>query len=653
MVREQGKEPIVQVTGFRKYYSKRPVIHGVDLAMRRGEMYGLVGPDGAGKSSLLKAIAGVLSYEGGEVNVFGVSLHSERTAEWIKARIGFLPQGLGQNLYPDLSVEENIDFFARLRLVPEPELASKKHRLLNLTRLEPFRRRLMKHLSGGMKQKLGLVCTLIHEPELIILDEPTTGVDPVSRRDFWSILSELVGERGLSALISTAYMDEVARFHRLSLMFQGVILASGKPSEIHDLMPGVVVTVRAQPQMKALAQLKKAFQQVEARGPILRVFVEGLSQDDPLTRIRNSLKGMDVKEIQVQEPEAEDTFVGLVRQRGLMNEPETVSAEPVSHLAPMEEVAIEARALTRDFGAFRAVDGVTFQLKEGEIFGLLGSNGAGKTTVIKMLTGLLRPSRGEAWVAGVNMSQAAGIIKERIGYMSQAFSLYLDLTVVENIRLFAGVYGLEARQTAKRLRWLLNMAGLTGYEAQLAGRLPMGVRQRLALGCALVHQPRVLFLDEPTSGVDPIGRRRFWEILLRLSHDHGVALLVTTHYMMEAEHCDRLALMYAGKIVSEGTPSTMKEDVEKEAGVLLEVVCEKSWLALSSLEKAGFSGGSLFGTSLHLLSLDPDQDERRVRQVFDSGGIVLLDVKRRPLTLEDVFIYRINALEKTHKGFAA
>lgn len=654
MVSPQETESIVRVTDFHKQYKKHCAVMGVDLDIRKGEIYGLIGPDAAGKSSLMKAIAGVLSYDSGLIEVFDTPVISERTAEQVKGRIGFLPQGLGQNLYPDLSIEENVDFFARLRLVSEQDLSLRKQRLLAMTRLEPFRVRSMKHLSGGMKQKLGLICTLIHEPDLIILDEPTTGVDPVSRRDFWAILSELVQERGLTALVSTSYMDEAARFHRLSLMFQGRVIASGSPSDIRALTPGVLVTVRVTPQVEALQRLKISFPQVESMGSALRVFIDDQDENAALKQVRAGLQGLEVDEIWVEEPDPEDAFVALLRRHQLFKpdgEVRRVAASSQSH--NHEGLAIEARGLIRQFGPFRAVDQVSFKIRQGEIFGLLGSNGAGKTTVIKMLTGILQPTGGEGWVAGANMRRAAGVLKERIGYMSQAFSLYLDLTVVENIRLFSGIYGLKPHESEVRLDWILSMAGLSGFESTLAGRLPMGVRQRLALGCALVHRPRVLFLDEPTSGVDPIGRRHFWEILLRLAREDGVALLVTTHYMSEAEHCDQLALMYAGRIISEGSPEDMKEQVQRAAGLLLQVGTNQPVSACSYLKDAGFAGVTLFGTQLHLLSRDPEKDERQIRQVLDSNGVTLQTIARRPLSLEDVFVYHIMTSEKQVETVAA
>ena len=641
--------PVVRVSGFCKRYRRHVAVQGVDLTIRKGEMYGLIGPDGAGKSSLMKAIAGVLAYDGGAVEVFGVKVDSEQAAERIKHRIGFLPQGLGLNLYPELSIEENIDFFARLRLVPERDLADRKARLLAMTRLDRFRDRPMKHLSGGMKQKLGLICTLIHEPELAILDEPTTGVDPVSRRDFWAILAELLQERGMTALVSTAYMDEAARFHRLSFVSNGRVLASGTPAEIRSLVPGTVVTLLASPQIEALARLKRDFSQVETLGPLLHVFTEQQDQAEAVKRIEAGLGDIEAEQVQTDDPGLEDVFVALLVRGSPVKDTSSIPVR--SYGRPQHDgLAIEARGLIRDFGSFRAVDQVSFQVKQGEIFGLLGANGAGKTTVIKMLNGILPPTAGEGWVAGADMRKAGGVIKERIGYMSQAFSLYLDLTVAENIRLFAGIYGVGRREADERLKWIVSMAGLAGYESHLTGRLPMGVRQRLALGCALVHSPHVLFLDEPTSGVDPIGRRHFWDILSRLSREQGVAILITTHYMSEAEHCDHLALMYAGRVVTGGSPGEMKRQVEQEAGHLLEVVADQPGKALVHLQRAGFHGAALFGTRIHFFCRDPVRDAECACQALASSRVTIKSVTTRPLSLEDVFVYKVMALEEQERA---
>ncbi|HQS95767.1 MAG TPA: ATP-binding cassette domain-containing protein [Novosphingobium sp.] len=639
-----GKDaPVVRVQDFVKRYRKQMAVDGASLSIDRGEIYGLIGPDGAGKSSLMKAIAGVLSFDGGTLHVFGEKIDSEAAAERVKGRLGFMPQGLGLNLYPELSVEENIDFFAELRDVPPAELAQRKHKLLAMTRLDNFRDRPMKQLSGGMKQKLGLVCTLIHEPELIILDEPTTGVDPVSRRDFWMILTQLLRERGVTALVSTAYMDEAARFHRLSLMFDGRVLIEGEPDTILREVPGALVELVAEPQVEALLRLKTRFPQEEAVGPKLRVFVPGATPQLARAQVEAQLEGLMVSEMQAVAPELEDAFIALLQQRQPAGQDDARQTQVWLDGDPPkgDGIAIAARELSRDFDHFRAVDRVSFEVRQGEIFGLLGANGAGKTTVIKMLTGILPPTGGAGTVAGADMRRAGLAIKGRIGYVSQAFSLYQDMTVQENLRLFARIYGVPGSRLAERIGRVVALAGLSGVTAQLVSKLPMGIRQRLALACALVHGPRVLFLDEPTSGVDPIGRRRFWEILVHLARIEQVAILITTHYMSEAEHCDHLALMHAGRIIADDTPAALKAALQQEAGQVLDIGAEPVLPALEALEQAGFSDAALFGERIHLLARDITAAEARIRTLFAERGIQLRDIAPRTPTLEDVFVHRI------------
>ncbi len=644
--------PLVRVRDFVKRYRQQMAVDGASLEIAPGEIYGLIGPDGAGKSSLMKAIAGVLAYEGGAVQVFGQDIDSEAAAERVKVRLGFMPQGLGLNLYPELSVEENVNFFAELRDVGPELLAQRKQKLLAMTRLDKFRARPMKQLSGGMKQKLGLVCTLIHEPELIILDEPTTGVDPVSRRDFWLILTQLLRERGVTALVSTAYLDEAARFHHLSLMLAGKVLAQGAPEAILGQVPGALLELRAEPQVEALNRLLAEFPQTEAVGPKLRVFMPGASPQTAPGEVQARLDGLRVTDLRSVTPELEDAFIALLHQR---RQAGGETAEPLpdwpANQAPQDEgVAIAARELCRDFGQFRAVDQVSFQVRQGEIFGLLGANGAGKTTVIKMLTGIMPPTGGEGSVAGADMRRAGQAIKERIGYVSQAFSLYQDLTVQENLRLFARIYGVRGDRLAEAIARVVVLAGLAAQAEQLVSRLPMGIRQRLALACALVHGPRVLFLDEPTSGVDPIGRRRFWDILIHLARVERVAVLITTHYMSEAEHCDHLALMHAGRVIADDSPAALKTALEQEAGQVLEIAAEPPLAALEALEQAGFSDPALFGRRIHLLARDPARDQARIRDLLAERGVRLLEITPLTPSLEDVFVHRILERERQEKA---
>lgn len=650
----QQPKPIVRVANFRKSYGRTIAVDGVDLEIQRGEIFGLIGPDGAGKSSLMKAVAGVLTYDSGSLDVFGVRVDSERSAELIKDRIGLMPQGLGLNLYPDLSIEENVDFFGQIRLIPPAVLEERKDRLLGMTRLDKFRDRAMKNLSGGMKQKLGLVCCLIHHPQLVILDEPTTGVDPVSRRDFWSILAQLLREEQITALVSTAYMDEATRFHHAALLFDGKVLAHGEPDEIAALVPGRIVQAQANPQASAIQKLKARFPQSEVVGPWLRTFVDDADNEQALSEVATCIEEFEPQQMHVAEPDLEDVFIALLRRRGLTGgeegSPLQAKQKQESIIQRGNGLAIEANELVRVFGKFRAVDGVSFRVEQGEIFGLLGANGAGKTTVIKMLTGLTPPTSGTGRVAGADMRKAGQAIKERIGYMSQAFSLYQDLTVVENIKLYAGIYGLSRRMARERTDWIIDMAGLSGREGDLSGCLPMGVRQRLAIGCALVHRPQVLFLDEPTSGVDPIGRRRLWDIIFDLSRNEGVAILVTTHYMSEAEHCDHISMMYAGRVFADASPTELKASLRDESGQLLEVTTDNPLVALDVLETSGFDGVSLFGKRIHLLAPDPVKAEQHVRTVLGQKNVGVLSISEQPLTMEDVFVNRVLALEKADKA---
>jgi ABC-2 type transport system ATP-binding protein len=649
--------PVLRARGFVKRYRSTVAVDTLDLEICRGEVFGLIGPDGAGKSSLMKAAAGVLTFDEGTLEVFGTSLDSERACEKVKGRLGLMPQGLGQNLYADLSIEENVNFFGQLRLVPKAELEQRKNELLAATRLDAFRHRPMKQLSGGMKQKLGLVCTLIHAPELIILDEPTTGVDPVSRRDFWAILARLLQSRGITALVSTAYMDEASRFDRIGLMFGGKLLATDTPEAIGRLAPGTLLntSLPAASAMDTLNRLRKTFPQADVLGSKLHLFVDDATPQQALDQVSALAPELPREQWLSNTPSLEDTFIALLRKRGLVQLQRSGGGSVLGSSAPAGQAvavgdagagsAIKAHDLTRMFGDFRAADAVNFVVPQGEIFGLLGANGAGKSTVIKMLTGILRPTSGEGWVAGADMRTAGFEIKERIGYMSQAFSLYLDLTVVENVRLYAGIYGLDKVTTEERVAWVLDMAGLQEQRDARAASLPMGQRQRLALGCALVHRPRVLFLDEPTSGVDPIGRRSFWEILYRLAREEQVAILVTTHYMSEAEHCDHLALMYAGRVVADDSPAGMKAAVEKEAGRLLEISTSRPQAALDTLAQAGFLNGSLFGKLLHVLSMDIERDMPRIADLLAAAGQVDVKIEHQPLSMEDVFVYRVTALE--------
>ncbi|WP_298831952.1 ATP-binding cassette domain-containing protein [uncultured Piscinibacter sp.] len=641
-------EPMVRVDGLVKRYRHRQALAGVSLHVARGELYGLIGADGAGKSSLFKAVAGVLSFEGGSLRVLGQDLASEADAERIKQRIGFMPQGLGLNLYPELSVDENVDFFADLRGVPPRVRQERKARLLAMTRLEAFRARPMKQLSGGMKQKLGLVCTLIHEPELIVLDEPTTGVDPLSRRDFWQLLPELVHERGMTALVATAYLDEASHFDRVGLMYGGTLLAEGEPERLPQQLAATVV-VAADASADTVQRLARAFGPVDRHGASASVLVPTPDAGVALAQVRSVLPGAPRAELQALPPSLEDLVVARVRERTPQ------AAQPVTATAghagegnagaAAPPCALEAIGLTRDYDGFRAADRVSFRVARGEIFGLLGANGAGKTTVIKMLTGILPPTAGVGQVAGADMRRASRQIRQRIGYMSQAFSLYADLSVRDNLMLYAGVYGLVGRSARERTAWAIELGALSAHLDDAAASLPMGLRQRLALGCALLHRPGVLILDEPTSGVDPLGRRHFWNILSWLAREEGVAILLSTHHMAEAELCDHLVLLFEGRVVADASPLELKQRLRQHSGELLEVRCDDPSRALQLLREAGHADAMLRGHGVLLMAVDRAQAEARIAALLGARQITLQAVLPREIGMDDVFVREVGALQ--------
>ena len=484
-------DPVARLEGVTQRYGRVTALDSVALALPSGVLVGLIGPDGVGKSTLLAIIAGAREIQSGRVAVLGGNMAEAAHRAAVCPRIAYMPQGLGRNLYPDLSVRENIEFFARLFGQARGERDSRIRDLLAATGLAPFADRPAKKLSGGMRQKLGLCCALIHDPDLLVLDEPTTGVDPLSRRQFWQLIERLRRRRpGISVVVATAYMEEAERFECLVAMNAGTVVAAGTPDDL-----------------KAHA----------GAGSVEAAFV-ALLPDRPV--------------------------VGVLR---IPPRPQR-DAEPV----------ISARNLTRRFGDFIAVDRVSFTIERGEIFGFLGSNGCGKTTTMKMLTGLLPASEGEALLFGRPVDARDLNARRRVGYMSQSFSLYTELTVRQNLELHARLFHLPAPLARARIAALVERFGLADYLAQPALDLPLGIRQRLSLAVAIVHEPEMLILDEPTSGVDPLARDRFWELLIELSRNEGVTIFVSTHFMNEAERCDRISLMDSGHVLATDTPTGLK-----------------------------------------------------------------------------------------------
>jgi ribosome-dependent ATPase len=486
----EGSEAIARLDHVTHLYGKIAALDAVTLTLPAGCTVGLIGPDGVGKSSLLGIIAGARQIQSGKVCVLDGDMADAAHRAAVYRCIAYMPQGLGKNLYPDLSVRENIEFFSRLFGQSRSEREHRIAELLAGTGLAPFADRPTKKLSGGMRQKLGLCCSLIHDPDLLILDEPTTGVDPLSRRQFWELIERIRSRRqAMSIVVATAYMEEAERFDWLVAMNAGRVLATGAP-----------------------AQLK--------------------AQTGTRT--------------------VEDAFIALLP--GPQRAGHGALRIPPRRIADTDPV-IAARGLTRRFGDFTAVDNVSFTIERGEIFGFVGSNGCGKTTTMKMLTGLLPASEGEALLFGRPIDASDLKSRNRVGYMSQSFSLYTELTVRQNLNLHARLYHLPARKAKARIAELIDRFGLADHVAQRALNLPLGIRQRLSLAVAVVHEPEMLILDEPTSGVDPLARDRFWELLIDLSRNQGVTIFVSTHFMNEAERCDRISLMNSGRVLATDTPA--------------------------------------------------------------------------------------------------
>jgi ABC-2 type transport system ATP-binding protein len=638
-----GAPAVIDVQALGKSYSRGRIRAVQDLSLRvaRGEVFGLIGPDGAGKTSLLQVLAGVLRADVGSAHVAGVDVL--RDPEAVKGLIGYMPQGLGLNLYDSLTVSENIEFFRDLRRVPRAAYRDNRARLLDMTRLERFLDRPAGKLSGGMRQKLALICTLIHLPDVLLLDEPTTGVDPVSRREFWGIVHTLVASRHVTVLLTTAYMDEAERCHRVSLVHAGAVIASGAPEELTARLSGRVFALHSPHPDDVLDALRNvpAVQSATIAGAEVRLLVRDAAGD---LAARLGAAGLAAVRPEPVRPGLEDVFLEhLTRHRG----PTGAAARawlssPSGDGGPRDgAAAVVADRLTCRFDSFTAVDGVSMTVHPGEILGLLGPNGAGKTTLIKMLCGLLAPTEGRAVVAGYDVRRVGAELRGHVGYMAQRFSLYRDQTVVENLRLSAGLYSIRRGERGQRIDAVLSSLGLEALADRQPLALPLGLRQRLALACAILHGPRVVFLDEPTAGVDPLARRQFWDIVHLLAHQRGVAVLVSTHYMDEARHCDRLGFMHEGRLVGLGSPHELMRRAEEEGGPMVEVVAPEFARAFVLLREH-FAGAMLYGRRIRWQSRRPDADIARARTLLVAAAMSA-DLGAQPLSMEDTFVSVLRA----------
>lgn len=530
----------------------------VSLEIPAGTLSALVGPDGAGKTTLLRLAAGLMRADQGTLQVLGIDAAADPQA--VQDRISYMPQRFG--LYEDLSVQENLDLYADLHGVPKQARTERYARLMEMTDLRRFTARPAGKLSGGMKQKLGLACTLVRSPQLLLLDEPTVGVDPLSRRELWEIVQQLVDDERLSVIVSTAYLDEAERCSRVFVLHEGRLLAQGAPQALRDQARDLCFIAKPPQAMPARTLQAKL---LDAPATI----IDAVPQGGEVRLIRQPAAGdqalaalLDGAPCEPVPARLEDGFMVLLRaQQQHKSAAPSATAAGVTVPGDADETVIEVKDLVRTFGDFTAVASTSFSVRRGEIFGLLGPNGAGKTTTFRMLCGLLPASSGFLQVAGVNLRHARAQARARIGYVSQKFALYGNLTVQENLEFFGGAYGLRGARLRERMQAVLEQFELRGQEQSASGLLPGGFKQRLAMATGLLHEPEILFLDEPTSGTDPLARREFWRRITALA-EAGVTVIITTHFMEEAEYCDRIVIQDAGRLLAIGTP----QEVRQQAG---------------------------------------------------------------------------------------
>ncbi len=637
----------IRADALRRHFGSVEAVRDISLEIPRGEIFGIVGPDGAGKTTLIQMLCGILDPTSGTGSVLDFDI--VRDAARIAERVGYMSQVF--SLYGDLSVGENLDFFADIRFVPPEKRRARIEQLLRMTRLEPFTARLARNLSGGMQKKLALATMLVHDPEVLFLDEPTTGVDPVSRRDFWEIVSDFLRE-GVTVVVATPYMDEAERCARVGLMHGGRLLAVDSPGALKRRLDGRMIEVWTPVPGAVLERVRRdpAVRDAQIFGRAVHVLV---SRDETSHGIGRRLadSGAPIEAIRDIEPTLEDVFVGLLggTREAHAPAPEAGAQAPEAPALPRNNAgpAIRVAGLERRFGAFVAVAGISFSVSRGEVFGFLGPNGSGKSTTMRMLTGILPPTDGTAEVAGLDVTREPERIRPQLGYVSQKFSLYNDLTTAENLDFFAGLYGVPARERSDRMAWALRAVGLESLQGSRTGDLSGGWKQRLALASAILHRPPILMLDEPTSGVDPLSRRVFWDLITSLA-DGGVTVLVSTHYMDEAERCHRVALMNAGRIVAIGTPGELRDAV---GGRMFEIEVHQPLAALQAARNGpGVLQTTLYGTRLHALLAAGDPEI--LRSHLEAAGHPVQFINTVPLSMEDVFVALIERNDESGKNAA-
>jgi ABC-2 type transport system ATP-binding protein len=621
---------IVEARALAKNYGTLRALDAVTFDVRPGEIFGLIGADGAGKTTAFRIIGGVLESGGGEVKVLGTTPREARP------HVGYLTQPF--SLYPDMSVDENLNYAGGLREVPQEDFARRRERYFKLFELSTFTDRLAGRLSGGMKQKLALSCALISGPKLLLLDEPTTGVDPVTRRDFWDALTSLA-TGGMSIIVATPYLDEAERCHRVALMERGKIYDIDTPAHFRSKMGVTRLEVKVEPLAKAEDALAASpeVQDVQRFGDRLDVMAANPDAAESDLRQRAERDGLRITEIRRSQPTLENAFVGQLRKmRG---------AQAVTHFPKpspslnRKDVVIGAKDLNKRFGSFQAVKNFQLEVRNGGIYGLLGANGAGKTTAIKIICGLLDPTSGSVTLLGKSKGLRSAAVRSRIGYMSQKFSLYDDLTIGENLDFYARLYGVDESVREERKKWVLDSAELSKEAGMLTRSLPGGWKQRVAFGAAVMHEPEVIFLDEPTSGVDPLARRSMWRMINEFA-DRGAGIVVVTHYLEEAEQCNRLGFMVAGEIIADGSPSEVKASMK---GSLYEIEVDHPDRALATLKKKfGASRVSLFGDRLHLVT-ENDEQKQQAGAALQEAEVRVIAAKPVSFSLEDVFISLIES----------
>src|SRR5262252_3376221 len=624
------EEVIVEAVSLAKSYGSLKALDDVDFQGREGEIFGLIGADGAGKTTAFRIIGGVLAAGSGDVEVLGTNPRDARP------RVGYLMPPC--SLYQDLSVDENLNYAGGLREVAPSDFAARREKYFKLFDLDRFTDRLAGRLSGGMKQKLALTTALIADPALLLLDEPTTGVDPVTRRDFWDALTSLA-TGGMSIIVATPYLDEAERCHRVAMMERGKIYDIDSPAHFRSKMGVTRLEVKVDPLAGAedvLSTSKKA-QDVQRFGDRLDVMAPRPDAAEVDLRQVAERNGMKVTGIVRSQPTLENAFVGQLRKmRGAHTVPPFPKPSPP---VKRKDIVIGAKDLNKRFGSFQAVKNFQLEVRNGDIYGLLGANGAGKTTSIKIICGLIEPTSGSVTLLGKSKELRSAAVRSRIGYMSQKFALYDDLTIGENLDFYAGLYGVDESVRKERKQWVLEAAELKGEEGMVTKSLPGGWKQRVAFGSAVMHEPDAIFLDEPTSGVDPLARRAMWRMINEFA-DRGAGIVVVTLYLEEAEQCNNLGFMVAGEIIAQGSPSEVKANMK---GSLYEVEVDHPDRALGALKKKfGASRVSLFGDRLHLVT-ENDEQKREAGSVLQEAGVRITSEKPMPFSLEDVFISLIES----------